>query len=69
MQNAGNRLDIVVRKRYCHEIKKNVILFCKVKEYGEGIFRNTQTLRWIGVTLVSWIETFYEHNSETQIFN
>lgn len=64
MQNAGNRLDIVVRKRYCHEKKKNVI-FCKIKEYGEGNFRNTETLRWIGVTLVSWIETFYEHNSET----
>ena len=76
MQNAGNRLDIVVRKRYCHEKQKNVILFCKIKEYGEGIFRNMETLRWIGVTLVSWIgvtlvswiETFYEHNSETQIF-
>ena len=67
MQNAGNRLYIVVRKRYCNEKQKNVILFCKVKEYGEGIFRNTQTLRWIGVTLVSWIETFYEHNSETQV--
>ena len=65
MQNAGNWLDIVVRKRYCHEKQKNVILFCKVKEYGEGIFRNTETLRWIGVTLVSWIETFYEHSSET----
>ena len=38
MQNAGNRLDIVVRKRYCHEKQKNVILFCKIKEYGEGIF-------------------------------
>ena len=68
MQNAGNRLDIVVRKRYCHEKQKNVILFFKIKEYGEGIFRNMETLRWIGVTLVSWIETFYEHNSETQIF-
>ena len=67
MQNAGNRLNIV-RKRYCHEKQKNVILFCKIKEYGEGIFRNMETLRWIGVTLVSWIETFYEHNSETQIF-
>ena len=49
MQNAGNRLDIVVRKRYCHEIKKNVILFCKVKECGEGIFRNTQTLDGLGL--------------------
>lgn len=37
MQNAGNRLDIVVRKRYCHEKQKNVILFCKIKKYGEGI--------------------------------
>ena len=43
MQNAGNRLNIVVRKRYCHENQKNVILFCKVKEYGESIFRNTET--------------------------